>query len=694
MKTKIIETLKNSRKKFLKKREIAKILKINQNQYRSFRIILKKLLNDGMIAKNKKGNFFLLKSKEKKIGSLSLTIHGYGFVSFEDQNEDVYVNHKNLFGALNGDIVEVLILPSTRRHKSEGIIKSIVKRKSNEFIAQIVENKNKIELNIEPVTPSRGVKLENKNKILKIGDVLRVKVIDWGSQNSPLIVNHTEIIGSINDPNTDMNIVCQKYDLENKFNDTVIKNSDKWSKNDIIKEKSKRKDLTSLNVLTIDPYDARDVDDGISISKNSNNNFVLGVHIADVSFFVEEGFPVDLEAQKRSNSIYFIEGVIRMIPDNLSANICSLLPNEERLAMSLFIEIDDKMNILNSKLEKTVIKSRKQFTYSEVQKIIDNKSGEYFEDINILNQITKELRIQRENRGSIDFNIPEPFIKLDTNGVPSNIFQKKRYNSHRIIEELMLLANRLIAEKVLIAKNNNNDGFIFRIHPEPKQDDMDNFFNTLIRLNLLNKIPSKITSLSLKKILSKVQDSEYKNLIEKLALRSMSKAIYSTEKKEHFGLAFKHYCHFTSPIRRYSDILVHRYLKKHFLGENKRILPFKKASKIAEEITKSEIKSLEAEREYLKLKQLRWLSLRLGEKFSAIISGVISSGFFAEINETFVEGFIPVSKLKDDQYFFDEVEISIIGRNYLNKFYLGKEIQIEVIDVDFKTKRAEFAVLD
>jgi len=502
MKTKIIETLKNSRKKFLKKREIAKILKINQNQYRTFRIILKKLLNDGMIAKNRKGNFFLLKSKEKKIGSLSLTIHGYGFVSFEDQNEDVYVNHKNLFGALDGDIVEVLILPSNKRHKSEGIIKSIVKRKSNEFIAQIVENKNKIELNIEPVTPSRGVTLENKNKIFNIGDVLRVKVLDWGSQNSPLIVNNKEIIGSLNDPNTDMNIVCQKYDLENKFNDKVIKNSDKWSKIDITKEKPNRKDLTSLNVLTIDPYDARDVDDGVSISKNSNNNYVLGVHIADVSFYVEEGLPIDLEAQKRSNSIYFIEGVIRMIPDNLSANICSLLPNEERLAMSLSIEIDDKMNILNSKLEKSVIKSRKQFTYGEVQKIIDNKSGEFFEDINILNQITKELRIQREKKGSIDFNIPEPFIKLDKNGIPSDIFQKKRYDSHRLIEELMLLANRIIAEKVLIGKNNNNDGFIFRIHPQPNQDDMDNFFNTLIRLSLIKKIPSKITSLSLKKILS------------------------------------------------------------------------------------------------------------------------------------------------------------------------------------------------
>ena len=223
---------------------------------------------------------------------------------------------------------------------------------------------------------------------------------------------------------------------------------------------------------------------------------------------------------------------------------------------------------------------------------------------------------------------------------------------------------------------------------------MEIFFNTLIRLNLINKYPSNFSSLTIKKILLNQKNSEYKNLIEKLALRSMSKAIYSTKKDEHFGLAFQYYCHFTSPIRRYSDVIVHRYLKKHFLGDNKRILSFKKASKIAEYITKSEIKSLDAEREYLRLKQLRWLSLRIGHNFSAIISGVINSGFFAELDKSFVEGFIPITKLKHDTYFFDENQISIIGKNYFNKFYLGKEVTIEVLNVDFKTKRAEFGLID
>ena len=694
MKRKIIEILKSSNKKFLRKREIAKILLIDQKEYKTFRVVLKKLLNDGVGAKNRKGHFFLLNSKKIKFGLLSLTVHGYGFVSFEDNHEDVYINPKNLSGGLNGDLVEVIILPSTRRHKYEGIIKSITKRKSNEFIAQVIENNKKILLNIEPVTPLRGVILESKNKNFKIGDIIRVKVSSWGNKNSHIIVSYIETIGSINDPNTDMKIICQKYELENQFNDLVLKYSNKWTEKDIIKEKTKRKDLTSLNVFTIDPSDARDVDDGVSIYKNNKKNYVVGVHIADVSFFLDEGSPLDLEAQRRSNSVYFIEGVIRMIPDNLSANICSLLPNKERLAISLFIEIDKNLNFSNFKLEKTIIKSKKQFTYSEVQKIIENKSGQFFEDINNLNEIAKKLRIQRENKGSIDFNIAEPLIKLDKNGIPDHISQKNRYESHRLIEEFMLLANRLVAEKVITKEKSDKDGFIFRIHPKPNLHDMEIFFNTLIRLNLINKYPSNFSSLTIKKILLNQKNSEYKNLIEKLALRSMSKAIYSTKKDEHFGLAFQYYCHFTSPIRRYSDVIVHRYLKKHFLGDNKRILSFKKASKIAEYITKSEIKSLDAEREYLRLKQLRWLSLRIGHNFSAIISGVINSGFFAELDKSFVEGFIPITKLKHDTYFFDENQISIIGKNYFNKFYLGKEVTIEVLNVDFKTKRAEFGLID
>ena len=438
--------------------------------------------------------------------------------------------------------------------------------------------------------------------------------------------------------------------------------------------------------------DAKDIDDGISISTNQNNNKVIGIHIADVSFFVEEGFPVDVEAQKRGNSVYFIEGVVRMIPDNLSADICSLLPNTERLAISLLIEIDENINILNVKLEKSVIKSKKQFTYFEVKKILDKKNGEFFDDLNILNKIALKLRKLRENNGSLDFDIPETHIELDNKGIPSSINQKKRYNSHRLVEELMLLANRIVAQ-ISIDKRKENDGFIFRIHPNPNAEDMEKFFQTLMRLDLITKFPTKISPISLKKILLNIQDSKYKNLIEKLALRGMSKAIYSTENKGHFGLAFKNYAHFTSPIRRYSDLLVHRYLKKHFLGENKKLLSLNKATQVSLQITKSEIKALEAEREYLKLKQLRWLSLRIGDKFNAIISGVISSGLFAEINKTLVEGFIPIDKLDDDHYFFDEIESSIIGRKSLNKLYLGKEIEIEVKDIDFKNKRSEFKLL-
>jgi len=691
MKNKIIEIISNSPIRSLRKREISRKLRINEKEYRKFRIELKKLIDEGIIAKSRGGGFFLISSKEKKIGDLSLTIHGYGFVSFENSSEDIYINKKNLMGALDGDKVEILVLPNTKRHKSQGIVKTIIKRKTNEFIAYVISINKNIILNIDPITPLRGVELEkNIKNSFNIGDVLKVKVKDWGSDNFPIIVSFIERIGSILNPKNDIDIICYKYDFKENFTNDVIKNALKWSQDDILKESKKRKNLTNLNVLTIDPSDARDVDDGISISTNEKNNKVIGIHIADVSFFVEEGLPIDVEAQKRGNSIYFIESVIRMIPDNLSADICSLLPNIERLAMSLLIEIDENINILNVKLEKSVIKSKKQFTYFDVQKILDEKDGEFFHDLNILNKIALKLREQREKNGSLDFDIPEPHIELDKKGIPSSINLKKRYNSHRLVEELMLLANRIVAQLV-IDKRKKNDGFIFRIHPKPQ--DMEKFFQTLIRLDLITKFPSKISSISLRRILLNIKDSKYKNLIEKLALRGMSKAIYSTDNKGHFGLAFESYAHFTSPIRRYADLSIHRYLKKQFLSENTNSLSLKKATELSAQITKSEIKSLQAEREYLRLKQLRWLSLRIGEKFNAIISGVIGSGFFAEINKTLVEGFIPIDQLDDDNYFFDEIETSIIGKKFLNKFYLGKEIQIEVKDIDFKNKRSEFKLV-
>jgi len=694
MKKQIIEIISNSEKRPLRKREISRILRINEKEYRKFRNELKKLIDEGIISKTRKGGYFLISSKEKKIGDLSLTIHGYGFVSFENSSEDIYINKKNLLGALDGDKVEILILPSNKRHKSQGIVKTIIKRKTNEFIAQVVSIHKNIILNIDPITPLRGVEL-NKNikNSFNIGDVIKVKVKDWGSDNFPIIVSFIEKIGSILNANNDIDIICYKYDFKENFNNNVIQNALKWSQDDIIKESKKRKNLTNLNVLTIDPSDARDIDDGISISTNEKKNKVIGVHIADVSFFVEEGLPIDLEAQKRCNSVYFIEGVVRMIPDNLSSNICSLLPNIERLAMSLLIEIDENINIINVKLEKSVIKSKKQFTYSDVQKILDEKDGEFFHDLNILNKIALKLREQRENNGSLDFDIPEPHIELDNKGIPLNINQKKRYNSHKLVEELMLLANRLVAQ-LAIDKRKKNDGFIFRIHPNPNLQDMENLFKTLIRLDLIKKIPSKISPISINKILLNVKDSKYKNLIEKLVLRGMSKAVYSTENKGHFGLAFENYAHFTSPIRRYADLIIHRYLKNHFLSENTKLLSLKRATELSLQITKSEIKSLEAEREYLRLKQLRWLSLRIGKKFNAIISGVIASGFFAEINESLVEGFIPIDKLDDDNYFFDEIQTSIIGKKTLNKFYLSKEIQIEVKDINFKNKRSEFKLVE
>ncbi|MEE2876613.1 MAG: ribonuclease R [Candidatus Neomarinimicrobiota bacterium] len=695
MKQQIVDYLRKYSGKPLRRRELAKGMGIGERSYHTFRRVVKELTDSGKILRVGGGALMLASMGDRLSGKLALTAHGYGFVTTEEKSRDIFVGRKNLGGALHGDTVKIVVLPSSRRNRSEGIVERIISRQTDQFVGIVVSDRGRLGLQIEPVSPRRGVVLEGKKgDRLTSGDIVLAKVSDWGSPDSPVTARLVNRIGSIESPEDDMEVVCFKYDLTPDFPTVVNEESRKWSEKDIEKEITNRIDLRHLTTLTIDPSDARDVDDAISLEILSNGNVRVGVHIADVSFFVREGTELDREAQKRGNTVYFAEGTVRMLPDNLSADLCSLLPDVDRLAMSVLMELDGNLNVLSCRVEESVIRSRGALTYGEVQCLLDGQRGPFVEELLEMDRIAKALITNRQAGGSIDFDIPEPIFKFKNGGIPHEISPSERLESHRLVEEFMLLANREVAGKVTKGRE-RKDEFIFRIHDEPSADDMERFVGVLRRLNLAESIPPRLKPADFRDVLAMVEASSYRDLIEKLALRTMSKAVYSVHNRGHFGLAFKTYTHFTSPIRRYTDLLVHRYLKKHILRlQEMKGISRDRASAIARELTEAEIKSLEAEREYIKLKQIRWLSQRTGERFDAVVSGVISAGFFAELENSMVEGFVSLDSLTDDRYYYDELEVAIIGKQSREMYRIGRKVKIRVRSVSLEKRRADFDLVE
>lgn len=695
MKEKILKFLSKHAGKPLRKREVARRMGVSDENYRSFRRAVNELISDGSLLRVRGGAILNPSSTDRYCGTLALTAHGYGFVSTEDRSEDIFVGRKNLKGGLNGDTVEVVVLPATRQHRSEGVIIEIISRKTDQFIGTVVMDKGELQLQIEPVSPRRGIVIEGgKRDSLTEGDIVVAKVVDWGAPGSPVITHFVERVGSVDNAEDDMTVVCYEYDLSPEFPARVEKGGRRWSEDHIRAEIPNRTDLRDLVTLTIDPWDARDVDDAVSVSRNKKGNPIVGVHIADVSFFVPEGSELDREARKRGNSVYFAEGTVRMLPDKLSADLCSLLPEVDRLAVSIMTEMDDSLNVVSTKFEQSVVRTDHRFTYRQAQSVLEGEEAPFASELREMNEIARRLADRRHKAGSIDFDIPEPLFRFQNGGIPHEIYPSERLDSHRLVEEFMLLANRRVAE-VALRKRKAKDEFIFRIHDEPPADDMERFVGVLRRLKLGGDIPGRLRPADFRNILALVETSPYRDLIEKLALRTMSKAIYSIRNRGHFGLAFRTYTHFTSPIRRYSDILVHRYIKRHFLRDRRiKGLSREAASLVTKEVTEAEIQSLEAERAYIRLKQIRWLSQHIGEKFDAIISGVISTGFFVELENTMVEGFVSNDSLNDDTYVYDELEFAIVGRRYREKYQLGRRVRIRVRSVNLKKRRADFELLE
>jgi len=634
------------------------------------------------------------KKKKKKSNTRGYTLKGtvdhvnkkYAFIEIDEYSEDIKVRSKYLKGAIHGDKVEIKVSHQLSKRNLEGEVIKILERKTNEFIGTIEDSKgfaffipkNKKVFVDFFIRKKRSDKFSKRKKYL-------VKVIDWGNSSKKPEAKVIKCIGNIGENETEINSIIHDFDLPTEFPSDVKEETELL--NEIISEKEikKRKDLRPIDSFTIDPDDAKDFDDALSVEKEKDN-ISIGIHIADVSHFFNVRTKINEEAEKRATSVYLVDRTIPMLPEKLSNNLCSLKPNVDRLTYSVIIKFDSNLSIVDYWIGRTVIHSKKRFTYDEAQESINNKNGLFHEKLNILNEIAKNIRIKRFKSGSFNFSSNEIKFRLDKEKKPIEVFRKKRKDTHKMVEEYMLLANKLVAEKIISIEKKENKPypFVYRIHEDPEESKIGELKNYIKQFGYTINTNEGSLANSLNGLMKEIKGKPEERSVEKFAIRSMSKAKYSTTQEKHFGLSFRHYTHFTSPIRRFPDVMVHRLLSD-YMNESK---PKEKTyyDIMCKHSSKMEINATKAERESIKYKQAEYMSLFIGKKFDAIISGVTEWGIYAEIVETLCEGLIKISSMKDDHYIFDSEKMRITGRNSKKIFRLGQPIRVLVIDTDIEKR--------
>ncbi|MEO9966090.1 MAG: ribonuclease R [Reichenbachiella sp.] len=617
----------------------------------------------------------------------------FAYVICEGEEEDIWIKTDDLKGAINGDRVTVRI-KSGGRHGSrpEGVVTSIVSRGRTEFVGKI-----EVLPNYAFVTPDFR-KIYNDIFIYpeKIGkaktnDKVLVKIKEWhgGKQKNP-VGQVVEVLGKAGDHETEIHSIMAEFELPFRF----PKNVEEAAKNipaEIPKnEIKKRKDLRGVTTFTIDPEDAKDFDDAISVEYLKNGNYEIGVHIADVSYYVEEDGVLDNEAVNRATSVYLVDRTIPMLPEKLSNGLCSLRPKEEKLTFSAIFEISPTAEIKSQWFGRTVTYSDRRFTYEEAQERIESGEGDFQEEINLLNGLAHKLKDQRFKKGAIGFETVEVKFKLDENGKPIGLFPKERKDAHKLVEEFMLLANKKVAE-FIFNKHKGEDTFVYRTHDDPNPEKLETFSKFAARFGHRMNLGADISG-SLNALMDDINGKPEQNVLESLAIRTMSKAVYTTEPKGHFGLAFPHYTHFTSPIRRYPDVMVHRLLQHYLDGaKSPKVEPY---NELCRHSSEREKRAADAERASIKFKQVEFMQMAEKRPFDGIISGVTEWGIFVELIETKCEGMIRMSTMTDDFYEFDEKNFRMIGKRNKRMFTLGDQVTVMVVDTDIDRRTIDLEIVN
>jgi ribonuclease R len=692
----ISDVIEKSGNKALNYKQVAAKLNLTDTESRNTILdILQEEARTGLLREVEKGKYALKELKAFVVGRVDMTADGSAFIVPEDEFEDdIYIAPRKLRQALHGDRVKVHAYEKRRGKRKEGEVVEILERARTEFTGTI------------NISPRFAFLIADDRKMLndifvpladlngaQDGEKVVVTITEWPQDSKNPVGKVKHVLGKKGENDTEMNAILADFGFPLEFPHAVEQAASAFSQTISPDEIAKRRDFRSVTTFTIDPADAKDFDDAISFQQLPNGHYEIGVHIADVTHFVQPDSPLDKEAFERGTSVYLVDRVIPMLPERLSNDLCSLRPHEDRLVFSAIFEMDEQANVIQEWFGKGIIHSDRRFSYEEAQEILENKQGEFSQELLTLNKLAYILRDRKFKHGAISFETTEVKFNLDEHGKPLGVYVKERKDAHRLIEDFMLLANRRVAEFIgKQGKGNNKKTFVYRVHDVPKEESITAFAQFAARFGYkLNTKSDRETARSLNALMERVEGTKEQNVLTTLAIRSMAKAIYTTKKTSHYGLAFDYYTHFTSPIRRYPDVMVHRLLE-HYLEGGKSVNA-EAYEKLCEHSSQMEKKAADAERASVKYKQAEFLQDQVGETYLGIVSGVTEWGMYVEIEENKCEGMVRLRDITDDFYALDEKNYAIIGQRKKKRYQLGDEVQIRVKKVDLAKRQIDFTLI-
>jgi ribonuclease R len=675
-------------------RQISSSLNIRDDESRKLvNVVLDELFESGYLEHISRGRYRLKTRGGYVSGIVDMQPTGYAYIRSEEAETPVYVSARNLLHAMTGDKVRVHLFARRKGHDQEGEVAEILERAKKTFVGTVEMTRNYAFL--IPTGKSSFdifIPAENLNGV-KSGQKAVAEITEWPANTKNPVGKIVEVLGDAGANETEMHAILAEYELPRKFPDQVEKDAETIPLEIPSREYKNRRDFREIPTFTIDPADAKDFDDALSLQKLNNGNWEVGVHIADVTWYVHPGTLLEEEAYARGTSVYLVDRVVPMLPERLSNGVCSLRPNEDKLCFSAVFELTQEAKVQKEWFGKTVINSDRRFAYEEAQQIIETGEGELAAEILQLNNLAIKLREERFKGGAIAFDRVEIKFNIDENGKPLSVYFKEAKDSNKLIEEFMLLANRLVAE--VIGKTEDRKPpktFVYRVHDRPDAEKLENFNNFIHKFGWgIQLVTPKSVAESMNTLLRNVKGKKEQNVVESLAIRAMAKAEYSTRNIGHYGLAFDYYTHFTSPIRRYPDMMVHRLLEKYLEGG--RSVNAAEYEEMCKHSSDMETRAANAERASVKYKQVEFMQEHVGEIYPGVISGVTDWGIYVEL-ENKIEGMIPIGELDDDFYIFDEKNYLIRGRHSGRIFQLGEAVKIKIWRTNLEKKQLDFRLAE
>jgi len=691
----VTNILSESPDKPLNYKQVSAALNIHDAETREVILeILQDEAREGTFREVSKGKFQISTLKTYITGVVDMTSSGSAYVISDDIEDDVFIAPRKLRTALHKDKVKVFVYERKGKKQIEGEVVEILQRNKKTFTGQLVVSRNFafLEPDDRKMLHDIFIPLESC-KGGKDGQKAVARITEWPAGAKNPVGEVVEILGNPGENNTEMNAILADFGFAISYPESGIKEAEALDAKIPASEIKKRRDFRKISTFTIDPADAKDFDDAISFRKLENGNYEIGVHIADVTYYVRPGTELDREAEERATSVYLVDRVIPMLPERLSNDLCSLVPKQDRLCFAAVFEMDDQARIVNEWFGRTVIHSDRRFSYEEAQAILDTGKGPYATELKKLNELAHILRDQRFRNGAINFETTEVKFQLDEKGVPLGVYVKERKDAHKLIEDFMLLANRQVARFIgTKGKGKNKPAFVYRTHDAPDAESMTTFAQFAERFGYkINTKSNREISRSLNFLMEDVVGKKEQNVLTQLAIRSMSKAKYTTKQTSHYGLAFDYYTHFTSPIRRYPDVMVHRLLA-HYLAGGKPVDAAELEPRCVH-ASEMEKRAADAERASVKYKQAEFLQDNVGEVYQGVISGLTEWGMYVEIIENKCEGMVRLREIDDDFYVLDEKNYCLIGQRKKKKYQLGDEVKVRVKSVNLIKRQIDFKLV-